>query len=349
MPDKPSGFRFSATCVGSVPFQDVIGTCRVILERFPLMPFWPQFVKRSLLEDMSIQYSEGLPLLEINEEKRSLIVSQSKEREPELVAFYEQYLAQDMDRFAISREYAPGLYALLDLMDEGEAAGEASYVKGQTVGPITFAAGILGRDGRPLLHDPELAEAMARGLAIKALWQVGELGRTGRRPIIFIDEPYLSGFGSAFSSIQRHEVIDMLRIVIDYLRENSDTLIGIHCCGNTDWSMIMDAGPDIVNFDAFDHMDYFLLYPEDIVRFFEAGGAVAWGIVPTSNFRGSESVEQLLEKIEDGLRSVHESGLSLELISQGSILTPACGMGTMKPDEAGAAMDLLYRLSQALS
>ena len=123
----------------------------------------------------------------------------------------------------------------------------------------------------------------------------------------------------------------MLRIIIDYLRNNADVLIGIHCCGNTDWSMLLEAGPDIINFDAFDYMDHFLLYKDDIVRFIEVGGAIAWGIVPTSGFTGDESVDDLLLRLEEGLKRISEWGVNADLIAQRSILTPACGMGGHGP------------------
>ena len=233
MHEKRPDFRFMATGIGSVPFLDVEATCREMADMVPFMPFWPQFVKRSHVEDMSIQYSEGLPLLEVKAEERSLIIPKSDQRETGLVKFYEHYLADEVECFAMSREYAPGFYSLLELIADGEVEC-GPFIKGQIVGPLTFTAGIKDAKGKPILHDPELSDAMARGLSIKALWQVRKLERSGKRPIIFLDEPYLSGFGSAFSPIQRHEVVDMLRIVINYLRNNADVLTGIHCCGNTD-------------------------------------------------------------------------------------------------------------------
>ncbi|MBW2708178.1 MAG: hypothetical protein JRD04_02675 [Deltaproteobacteria bacterium] len=336
-------FGFTATGIGSVPFLEVEATCKEIIGLFPRMPYWPQFVKRSYLEDMSVQYSEGLPLLEVNEEKRTLSVSRTGERESELVAFYERVFSEDIESFAISEAYAPGLYTLMTFLGESHSDQE-SYVKGQTVGPVTFTSGILGLDGKAIIHDPELSEAMVRGLAIKALWQVRLLEKSGRRPIIFLDEPSLSGFGSAFASIQRQDVIDKLQMMISYIKDHSDCLVGIHCCGNTDWAMIMAAGPDIINFDAFEFMEHFLLYPKDIASFLQEGGAIAWGIVPTSGFTGDESEKELLKKIAEGIDTIKKTGVVSQTIAERSIFTPSCGMGSMTSLNARSAMSLLARL-----
>jgi hypothetical protein len=346
MDEQTPSFRFLATGIGSVPFLDIGGACIEILKLFPSAPFWPQFVKRSYLEDMSVQYTEGLPLLDVHEGKRSISVSRTKQAESELTRFYEHFLAQDMDFFAISRDRAPGLYTLLDIM-ERDNVSSGPFIKGQTVGPITFATGILDLNGKPLLHNPELLEAMVNGLAIKALWQIRALAGTGRRPIIFLDEPCLSGVGSAFSAIERHEVIRILRTIMQYLREHSDVLIGIHCCGNTDWPMIIEAGPDIINFDAFDYLSHFLLYPKEIMDFVNTGGSIAWGIVPSAGFSGRETVEGLYSKLEEGLQCISKWGVHAERLIDRSLLTPACGMGTMTPETAKTSMNLLFELSKA--
>jgi hypothetical protein len=339
-------FYFRATGIGSVPSLGIQEACAHILERIPEMPYWPQFVKRSHLEDMVIQYSEGLPSLEIIEEKRSLSIS-SGDLESALVTFYDRFLAEDVSHFAISKESAPGLYELVaNICQSPEKYGP--FIKGQTVGPITFAAGITDQDGKSILYNPDLLDAAVKGLAIKAVWQIGELNRTGKRTIIFLDEPYLSGFGSAFTPIQRHEVVDLLKEVIDYIRDRTDALVGVHCCGNTDWPMIIESGPDIINFDAFGYMDTFLLYPEVLLRFLSKGGAIAWGIVPTADFTGEQSVESLLNRLQEGLTRLREWGLDSDTIARSSILTPACGMGTMDNGLAERALVLLSELSKKL-
>ncbi|MBN1847424.1 MAG: hypothetical protein JW932_02445 [Deltaproteobacteria bacterium] len=344
MTNHSSQFRLKATGIGSVPWTDINRTCSTILKQLPHIPFWPQFVQRSYFEDMIVQFSEGLPSLQIHGNEKRL-TAHLDNVESELVTFYDHYLKDDLDYFAISREYACGLSEMVRLISQ-EPDRYGPYIKGQTVGPVTFAAAIKDPDGFSIIHHPDLVEATTKGLAMKALWQVKELSKTTKKPIIFIDEPYLSGFGSAFSPIERDDVIRLLKEVIDYLRDKSDACIGIHCCGNTDWSMIIETGPDILNFDAFSYMDYFLLYPEDITRFIQNGGTIAWGIVPTSDFSGNETIEGLFAKLKQGLARLYEWGLEPVTIANQSLLTPACGLGTMDPVDSEKVLNLLSGLSR---
>jgi len=344
---KNIDFHFMATGIGSIPSLDIRRACSKILSLIPDIPFWPQLVKRSYLEDFFIQFSEGLPFLKIKEGAGILEVS-PVEIEMALTEFYDHFLSEDIDYFKISREYAPGLYEQLSMISE-DAGQYGPFIKGHTVGPVSFSAGIKGSDGRSLLSNPDLKEALTKGIAIKAFWQVRKLAESGKRPIIFLDEPYLSGFGSAFSTIERHEVIALIKEVIDFIRERSDALIGIHCCGNTDWSMIIDTCPDIINFDAFAFLDYFLLYPDHISRFMNNDGIIAWGIIPTSDFKGTETVDELRSRIEQGLGRLRGFGLDSDLVARHSILTPACGMGTLDTGSSDRVLELLSALSKEMS
>ena len=81
-----------------------------------------------------------------------MVISRTRDREADLVGFYESFFSQDLEHFSISREYAPGLYGLLDhLPPSGDL-----YIKGQSVGPVTFLTNIMNRDGKSTLFDPSL-------------------------------------------------------------------------------------------------------------------------------------------------------------------------------------------------
>jgi hypothetical protein len=343
--DKKHEFNFMATGIGSVPTTQARETCHLILDHLPDIPFWPQFVKHRLQEQMNIQFTEGMPLLTLDEEQGTLKIGPG-DPATELLAFYEHYLAEDTEYFAIGPGYAAGLHELLGIL-ETRPGRDGDYIKGQTVGPITLAAAVQGKDGKPALYQAEIAEALAKGLAVKALWQIKSFEKLNRKILFFIDEPYLSGYGSAFTPIRRHEVIHLLEEIIRFIRERTTALIGIHCCGNTDWTMIIDAAPDILSFDAYDYMDAFLLYRDALTAFIEGGGYIAWGIVPTFQFTGRESVADLHARLDRGLAQLQSWGLDPISIARSSIITPSCGMGTMEQSTMIRALELLSGLSGA--
>ena len=66
-------------------------------------------------------------------------------------------------------------------------------------------------------------------------------------------------------------MIDVFSELTDSL-DSQDCLVGIHCCGNTDWSMLMDSGSiDIINFDAFEFQERFVLYADNLKSFLKRG------------------------------------------------------------------------------
>jgi hypothetical protein len=337
-----------ATGIGSVPFLDVEATCKGILKLYPDIPFWPQFVKRSPLEDMAIQASQGLPLIRLDRESGSIRLDVSDNQENELISFYEHFMAEDTDYFAIDREHASGLYTLIEMI-RNNPNNYGPYIKGQIAGPITFAGSLMDARGRSALYNSEIMDTIVKGLAIKALWLVKAMSIDGKRTILFLDEPYLSGYGSAFTPIQRHEVVSYIREIIEYLRSRSDVILGIHCCGNTDWSMIIETGVDIVSFDAVEYLDYLLLYKNDIKRLLRNGGAIAWGVVPTVSFTGKETIGDLKARLEEGLNTFNTWGLDRDMVAERSLVTPACGVGSIEPALAEEILALLSRLSGTFS
>jgi hypothetical protein len=292
---------------------------------------------------MNLQFTEGLSFLQVNETDGSVAALPPAERAEGLTAFYERYLAGDMAHFGVSRGYAPGLFAMIRLA-QGKTPAASLYLKGQTVGPFTLAAGLRDAQGRSALYQADLLEAVALGLSIKARWQVREMSSSGRTPILFIDEPYLAGYGSAFIPLERGQVVEVLGGMAEQVRRDSECLVGIHCCGNTDWGMILEAKPDIVSFDAYGFMESFLIYRPEIVRFITGGGAIAWGIVPTEELEPDETCGRLLERLLRGIHRLEAWGLDRAEVSERSLLTPACGMGTLSPERAALALRLLSEL-----
>ena len=330
-----------ATGVGSLPHQDADSALDLIFKYLPNIPFWPQLPQRDPREGMIAQFSENIPCIKIND---SGVYFEPKDKEEALEKFYERAIAEDLEYFKISDTYASGLYKFYERLTKSDLE-EIEFIKLQVTGPFSFAAGINDESGVSLLHDKVLMQAVLKGLRLKALWQVNKFKVFGKKIILFVDEPYLGCFGSAYTPINRDTVTSGLFEFAEGLR-SEDVLLGIHCCGNTDWSMFTEAKDiDIISFDAFDYQDKFVLYADSINNFLGRGGMICWGVVPTQNFTGEENVELLIRKIRQGVTSLVNKGIDEKLIKERLIISPACGLGTFSVSKAEKVFRLLSETS----
>jgi len=330
-----------ATGVGSLPFVDAQKAIDLILRFVPSAPFWPQLPKCDMREGMIVQFSENLPGLKIDE--RGLYFSPA-DKEKELEAFYEKFIAQDLDYFKLSPDFSRGLYAFYQRLKNKDLSN-IDFIKCQVTGPFTFCSGINDSEGNSILHDKVLMQAMVKGLNMKALWQLEYFKDFGKKIIMFFDEPYLACVGSAYTPVNRNDVIDTFSELTEGLRARN-CLVGIHCCGNTDWSMLMDAeGIDIINFDAFEFQERFVLYADNLSRFLKKGGLICWGVVPTQGYDGSQTPEGLSQKIKSGLDILAKKGVDRELLLERLMISPACGLGTLDVQKAEGILGLLNQTS----
>lgn len=334
----------AATGIGSVPFLDTREAVGLILQYLPEIPFWPQMVKLGFREDMVPQGAGGLPGFELDLENKTVRLAPDLDQSTILTQFYELALSGDLQPFALHPEEAAGFFALLDAI-QTQAASSPPFLKGQVVGPVTFAGMVKGHDGKAILFDRELSQAVTRGLALKAAWQAQQLRHQGKQAIVFFDEPYLSGFGSAFMPISREEVIATVTEALDIGREAGEVLFGLHCCGNTDWAMLLETPIDILSFDAYGFFDTLILYEQALKKFLARGGCLAWGLVPTTPTATPETVDLLWARFQEQVNRLEKLGLArAQLLSQ-SILTPACGLGYLTPEQARDALASLAELS----
>jgi hypothetical protein len=338
----------AATGIGSVPFTDARQTVALILETLPIMPYWPQMVQLGFREDMTAQSARGLPALRLNLEARTVQVDPALPRDEALAQFYEVILSGDLTPLAFDAEDAQGFFALLDAVT---ATGcPCPGLKGQVSGPVTFAGVVKDVDGKPILFDRELTQAVASGVARKAAWQAEKFRQLGKDPIVFLDEPFLTGFGSAYLPISREEVLEILTQTLEEVRSaaSGPVTLGTHCCGNTDWSLLLSVPIDILSFDSHGYFESLRLYGPALAAFLKRGSWLAWGLVPTldpQEFQ-KETVDTLWQRFQEQVtRLSADLNLKPKAILSQAILTPACGTGYMSIDDARRVLTILAELS----
>jgi methionine synthase II (cobalamin-independent) len=323
------------TAIGSVPHTEPARACAEMLRSLKEIPVWPQLSRRAFRENMYIQFSEGFPGVVVTADK--IYVDHSQDLDKPLEALYTAYLENDFNKYPVGAEYAAGLHHFLNLKGVQPLA-----VKGQVTGPISWGLTVTDKNQRSIIYDDTLADAAAKLLRLKAAWQENELRRISKNTIIFVDEPYMVSFGSAFFALSRDKVVSLLEEVFGGI----SGIKGVHCCGNTDWSVLLDTSADIISFDAYNYAQSLSLYPAQVKTFLGKGKAIAWGIVPNEEEAiAKETVPGLRDRLEEAMAPFTRNGIRFQqLVAQG-LLTPSCGLDSLSEEAAARALELLAELS----
>ncbi len=324
------------TIIGSMPHTDPSEACSQVTHYLKDIPVWPQLPKRSSLENMYIQFSQGFPGVVVKED--SIYIDRSHDLDKSLEKLYAAYLENNIDKYPISPDYAAGLHSFLALTNLSPVA-----VKGQIIGPISWGLTVTDNERKSILYDEALADAAAKLLRLKAGWQEQVLSKISRNTIIFVDEPYMASFGSAFFALSREKVISLLEEVFGGI----SGLKGVHSCGNTDWSVLLGTSVDILSFDAYNYAQSLSLYPAEVKKFLENKGTIAWGIVPNDEESLSkESAASLQDRLGEAMAPFTRKGIRFKQLIEQGLLTPCCGLARLATEEAAAqALELLSELS----
>jgi hypothetical protein len=331
-------FNCLPTITQSVPHTDVKKACALLTRYLKDIPTWPQLPKKTFLENMYVQFTEGFPGVVV--EDNHIYIDTDKDFSKSLEVLYQAYLENDASKYSLGRENAAGFYALLE---QGGLSPKA--VKGCVTGPLSWGMTITDENKRAILYHDILGDAVPKFLKLKAKWEENELKKISKNTIMFVDEPYMASYGSSVATgvfSKPEKIVEMINEVFDGI----SGLKAIHCCGNTDWSILLKTKMDILNFDAYAYAQSLALYPDEVKKFIGRGGCIAWGIVPNQmGPLGKESVASLKDRLEEAMAPYTRNGLSIKDIAKQSLLLPCCGLNALTEDGTEQALKLLTELS----
>ncbi|MDR2339252.1 MAG: hypothetical protein LBF40_03835 [Deltaproteobacteria bacterium] len=336
---------FTTLAIGSFPYEDT-KTALDNMGRCLDVPAAPQMVRLSPWEDMLLGAVDGIPFVEADGDSR-VIIAPEKGREENLASFYEGFYSDDFSFLRRAPRASEGLDSFLARAKSDPSFGKG-FLKTQIVGPLTFGQSVKVEGAFGLVDDPGLLEAACYALGAKVGLEAGLIRGLGRSPIVFFDEPGLSGYGSAFSTLSEERVLASLGQSAQAARQGGEVLIGCHVCGNMDWGLLARAGLDIINCDAFGYLESVALYPRELKAFLEKGGYLAWGIVPTNEWNKDIKAGFLADRLMEGLRGLDKHGVPLKLLTERALLTSSCGLGGLPPEVATAVLALLPEVKERL-
>ncbi|MBL7070931.1 MAG: hypothetical protein ISS26_02010 [Candidatus Omnitrophica bacterium] len=338
--------HFEATGIGSIPYNSEREACDLIFSKFKRIPFWPQLVNKSFLEDMMAQFVERMPGIEADASAKKVSVNRNRDIRKEIDELNEHYESGDLEYFSFSEDHAAGFYEYMYRLKNLDKT-MLDYLKGQVTGPVSFAFSVTDSNGIPLYFDKELCGAAIKTLALKARWQAARLKEIFQDVIIFIDEPSLVFFKQAGSrsKIKKEDLASHINTVVSAIHTEA-CFAGLHCCADADWDFALSTDIDLISFDAYNYGRSFAENSESIAKFFERGGIIAWGMVPTAPESLKEDIGNILERLESYIGILAQKGIDRKKIINSSLITPSCGCGTLSGEEAESVITRCVDFSQ---
>lgn len=342
---------FTAIGVGSLPLTDVKTALKAIFDTFPECPHWPQLpkFKEEYFVTQFLRPLLNLDLLEFSEGKGWGFKDKGSDFVDNMTRFYEWYLESEepsdssdaaLDRFAMTKEGARGFYAFLEALGGDGCLSRLSktdplVVKGQIIGPVSAGFLLHDAEGKASFYRPDLRDILVKCLKKTAQWQVRHLGTvTGKRPMVFVDEAFLSAYGSQmFISLDRQDIVEALDEMLEGI-EAEGGISGVHACTGGEWSILFESRANVVNTDVYGYFTSILGCLDAFERFLERGGVFAWGLIPTSEAAASEAPETLIRRLMDYMAALKRKGVNEERLLKQSIITPSCGTGTLSRELA---------------
>lgn len=213
----------------------------------------------------------------------------------------------------------------------------------QIAGPITTSAVLRTTEKKPVVDNREVTNFITRWILARSVSMCRVLKAQGITPILVFDEPALFLFRhlspEGWSSLQD------LGVMVQALKKER-AIVGIHCCSDTVWPMLMGLQPDLLSIDTHLSLPSLLADRAAFEVYWERGGRLALGIVPTHKPETLHAIEvtSLLNGVVDTLDKSIGTDFSRRVLLE-SLWTPACGLALHTPGQAEAVLTLLHELS----
>ena len=311
------------TSIGSLPHTDSAAAVAFVMARQPRLPAAPSLPQRSPLEGMVAQGVWGIAGVSVDAD--GSLDLQHERLDPEA----------PIGDLPMEGEPFRTLRLFLDA-----ARGRSEPIKLQLTGPVTVGLALhAGGVDADLAFRVAGAAVSSRAAALLAL---AALRAPGTPLVVFLDEPGLTGLMHPEFPIGAEAAVDLTSGALAVLERGAVT--GLHCCGPTDWKLVLQAGPQILSAPLDQGLE---AAPDALSRFLDDGGWIAWGAVPTDEPIGS-SPGRLWRQLSAVWCELVRGGCDPVLLRTQSLVTPACGLATHGVTQAEGVLSLTRQVAVRL-
>lgn len=291
--------------LGALPYDDISSATRMVAKLFPenpslvLLPLIDNedtLIKRTLDKIPTIEFTKtGLSIKPATKESAKDIAKLDK-------AFNNPSLDK-LEPFAIESVFIEKFFQIIKKFN-------SPYAYINLLGPFSISQVLLNAAKEQMLTDKTFRKLFIQSVCVKALWAIEKIKEISPNttPIIILEEPEYGKLGNIKrenEDITVDLVTNLFARTVEKIK-SSGAIVAIQCLEKCDWKIPINAGVDIISYDAYNNPNNLCIIPEQITLYLRQGGKINWGIVPVLNESMVKSlnisfIEQRLKATMEGL------------------------------------------------
>lgn len=282
--NKREEMKLNTRCLplGTLPYDTVEATTRMAAKLFDKMPFIATIPNFSTEDNIINRTFENMPGVRIKDSNVKLKITSNhyKQGMSKLEKAFNHPDIKNLEPFAIN---APFMEKCLQMVKKFKSPNVVINL----LGPFTISQILTSAAEEQMLTDKTYRKLFIQSVCVKALWAIKKIKEINPDtiPIIILEEPLFGHLGDIKrenDDITTDLVIALFSRVIEKLKE-AGAAVGIQCLDKCDWKIPINAGVDLISFDAYNNPNNLCIIPEKVIEFIARGGKINWGIIPVMN------------------------------------------------------------------
>lgn len=273
--------KLATKCIplGNLPYDNIESVTRMAAKLFEKMPFVATLPLISENDTLVNRTFENLPGIKIQDKKVILKITSNhyKQNLSKLEKAFNHPNLENLEPFAINSPFMEKYFQMIKKFKSPNAIVNL-------LGPFTISQILMNAAEEQMLTDKSFRKLFIQSICVKALWIINKINQINPNtvPIIMLEEPMYGQLGNLKrenEDVTVELVTTMFAKVVEKLKD-AGALVGVQCMDKCDWKIPINAGVDIISFDAYNNPNNLCIIPEKVTEFIARGGKINWAIVP---------------------------------------------------------------------
>ena len=308
--------------MGAIPYNNVSSAVRMQAKLFSEIPYLPvlsnidnekSIISRTFSKIPGIKFEDKKYILNLN-------IDSYKAELVKLDKAYNHCSDELLEEYAIDSVFVEKFLQLIKKFKSPNACINL-------IGPFSISQLLKNNSDEHFLLEKSFRKLFIQLVCVKALWIINKIKEVSPNttPIIVFEEPLAGRFGSVRREVEGVSIeliTHMYERIVEKLKA-AGALVAVHSNKKCDWKIPINAGVDIISFDAYNNPNNLSIFPDAIIEFINRGGKINWCIVPvmTEAMVKGLNIDYLENRLKATMEGLILSGVPIDMVYKSAMVS----------------------------